>query len=211
MSLIAAKTGRFDRGTVGRRRIHSALRSRSSTIGAGWRWPALARPATPPGSPPRAHAETTSDTTAASGGSRAPGRRCWSSATPPARSSRDIAAAALAWNRAASAANCLLPCGVTVVPAQAASTISSRSTVTNPPGADGPRPNTRLRRAAAPPVRDLCDVGDDPVAVLAARGQRRQDQEGRLLHRPLRHIRVYTGKLSMAASELGLPLHLLAG
>ena len=37
------------------------------------------------------------------------------------------------------------------------------------------------------PVRDLLDVGDDPVAMLAASGQRRQDQERRLLHRPSTH------------------------
>jgi hypothetical protein len=41
-----------------------------------------------------------------------------------------------------------------------------------------------------PAVRDLLDVGDDPVPVLAACRQRRQDQEGRFLHRPFSHSNV---------------------
>jgi len=47
-----------------------------------------------------------------------------------------------------------------------------------------------VQRAGAqldPPVRDLLDVGDDPVAMLAASGQRGQDQEGRLVYRLLAH------------------------
>jgi hypothetical protein len=45
------------------------------------------------------------------------------------------------------------------------------------------RPGTHPHPAAG----DLPDVGDDPVAVLAAGGQRGEDQEGGLLHGPMCH------------------------
>src|SRR5579875_2297074 len=43
-----------------------------------------------------------------------------------------------------------------------------------------------------PPLRDLLDVGDDAVAMLRSPGERRKDQERRLLHAPLSHAdRIY--------------------
>src|SRR6266511_3766496 len=181
--------------------------TRSALAGAGplWRPPSALQ-----GSPPRAHAGTTWDTTSASGGNLAPGRRRRSSGHPPRQTEprercRRIGSEPSRLGGQLPAALRRKP----VVPAQAA--LDDLLPVDTDQAVEAQTVQGRIQGPGAQPhpsVRDRCDVGDDPVAVLAARSQRREDQEGRLLHRPLGHIRSIYRRTVECVAELGLPLRL---
>src|SRR6185437_14811494 len=56
-----------------------------------------------------------------------------------------------------------------------------------------------------PPLGDVGDLADDPVAVLAAVGERGEDQERRLLHRPDSHMTsIYRSSVYGKSTESGV-------
>src|SRR5262249_30922866 len=169
-----------------------------SRVSAGWRplraagaaGPPRRRPSAPRGSPPRARAGTPSDRTPATFGSGAPNASSSSCRRHPStriqsvqrgpgigvQAGRLLGESLLAFGRepviaTQSTVHDLLAInGDQVVFAK-----SVERRVQSP----GPEPNA--------PLRDLLDVVDDPVAVLAASSERGEDQERRLLHAPLAH------------------------
>src|SRR5450755_2620811 len=168
------------------RRHSSGPGTRSVVVVAGPLGRVLAAPRA---SPPRTHGETTPGTTSANGGIPAPTRRSRSPDHPCGESEPGERGSGVGLHPPRLGGELLRACRrEPVVATQPALHHLFPVHLDAPVNAQpvqgrvqrpGPQPH--------PPVRDRCDIGDDPVAVLAASSQRRKDQEGRLLHRPPRH------------------------